>query len=97
MIGRVTVTLEAPEPRGLVPVGSDLNETNALVAADPDDNIFFASGRAVKVANRRTQKTRARLQRTHAARKAERRDTRSVRRALKRLGRKQRNRTRPFA
>jgi len=97
LLGRVTVTLEVPEPSGVVPVGIDLNETNALVAVDPDGNTLFVSGKTVKVANRRTQKTRARLQRKLAVRKAERKDTRSVRRALKRLGRKQRNRTRTFA
>ena len=97
LIGRVTLTLEAPEPQGILPVGIDLNETNALVAVDPDGRELFISGKAVKVKNRRTAKTRARLQRKHATRKAEKKDTRSVRRLLKRLGRKQRNRTRTFA
>lgn len=97
LLGRVTVTLEAPEPAGVHPIGIDLNETNALVAVDADGQELFVSGKAVKVANRRTAKTRARLQRKLATRKAEHADTRSVRRVLKRLGRKQRNRTRTFA
>jgi putative transposase len=97
LIGRVTVTLDVPEPQGILPVGIDLNETNALVAVDPDGRELFISGKAVKVKNRRTAKTRARLQRKHVVRKAEKKDTRSVRRLLKRLGRKQRNRTRTFA
>jgi IS605 OrfB family transposase len=97
LLGRVTITLEVPEPAGILPVGIDLNETNALVAVDPDGNTLFVSGKAVKVKNRQTAKTRARLQRKHATRKAEKKDTRSVRRLLKRLGRKQRNRTRTFA
>ncbi|TXF10576.1 hypothetical protein FR698_14530 [Pelomicrobium methylotrophicum] len=67
LLGRVTVTLEVPEPAGVLPVGVDMNETNALVAADPDGNTLFVSGKAVKVANRRTQKTRSRLQRKLAA------------------------------
>jgi putative transposase len=95
--GRVTVMRDGPEPRGTIPVGINLNETNALVAAAPDGRVFFASGRAVKVKNRRTQKTRTRLQRTLAARKAERTDTRSVRRVLKRRGRRQRSRTHTVA
>lgn len=95
--GRVTVTLEAPDPKGVLPVGIDLNETNAMVAVDADGRELFLSGRSVKIANQRTYKTRKRLQRKLAARKAEQRDTRSVRRALKRLGRKQRNRNRDFA
>ncbi len=97
LIGRVTITLEAPEPQGVLPVGIDLNETNALVAVDPEGRDLFISGKAIKVKNRRTAKTRSRLQSKHATRKAEKKDTRSVRRLLKRLGRKQRNRTRTFA
>jgi putative transposase len=97
LIGRVTVTLEIAKPQGILPVGIDLNETNALVAVDPDGRTFFISGKAVKVKNRRTSKTRSRLQKKHAARKAHKKDTRSVRRLLKRLGRTQRNRTRTFA
>lgn len=96
LIGRVTLTLEVPEPQGILPVGIDLNETNALVAVDPDGQELFISGKAVKVKNRQTAKTRARLQRKHATRKAEKKDTRSTRRLLKRLSRKQRNRTRTF-
>ena len=97
LLGRVTLTLEAPEPRGVHPVGLDLNETNALVAADPDGNILFVSGKAVKVANKRTYKTCKRVQRKLATRKAEHKDTHSIRRVLKRLGRKRSNRTRTFA
>jgi putative transposase len=97
LIGRVTVTLEVPEPQGILPVGVDLNETNALVAVDPDGRELFISGKAVKVKNRRTAKTRARLQAKLATRKAQHKDTRSARRLLKRLGRKQRHRTRTFA
>jgi putative transposase len=97
LLGRVTVTLEAPEPSGVHPVGVDLNETNALVAVDPDGNTLFVSGKAVKVANKRNFKTRKRVQRKHTTRKAEHKDTRSVRRVLKRLGRTRSNRTRTFA
>ena len=93
----MTLTLDVAEPQGILPVGIDLNETNALVAVDPDGRELFISGKDVKVKNRRTAKTRARLQSKQAARKAEKKDTRSVRRLLKRLGRKQRNRTRTFA
>jgi putative transposase len=97
LIGRVTLTLEVPEPQAILPVGIDLNETNALVAVDPDGRELFISGKTIKVKNRRSAKTRARLQSKHATRKAQHKDTRSVRRVLKRLGRKQRNRTRTFA
>lgn len=96
LLGRVTLTVEVPEPTGAHPVGIDLNETNALVAVDPDGNTLFVSGQAVKVANKRTYKTRKRIQKKHAARKAEHNDTRGTRRVLKRLGRKRSNRTRTF-
>jgi IS605 OrfB family transposase len=97
LIGRVTLTLDAPEPQGVHPVGVDLNETNALVAVNPDSATLFISGKAVKVANTRDYKTRKRLQRKLATHKAEQKDTHSVRRLLKRLGRKRSNRTRAFA
>jgi putative transposase len=96
LLGRVVVTLRVPDPKGVHPVGIDLNETNALVAVDPDGNTLFVSGRDFKVRNIRTRKTRRRLQEQLATRKAHKQDTRSVRRLLKRLGRTQRNRTRTF-
>src|SRR5207247_1407836 len=74
LIGRVTLTLEVPKPQGILPVGIDLGETNALVAVDPDGRELFISGKEIKVKNRRTAKTRARLQSKHAARKAEKKD-----------------------
>jgi IS605 OrfB family transposase len=80
----------------VLPVGIDLNMTNALVAVDADGRELFVSGLAHQVRNTRTRKTRRRLQQKLAARKAEGQDTRSVRRTLKRLGRTQRNRTRTF-
>lgn len=97
LLGRVTLTLQVPEPHGVHPIGIDLNETNALVAVDPDGNTLFVSGKAVKVKNKRDYKTRKRVQTKHAARKAEHQDTRSVRRVIKRLGCKRSNRTRTFS
>lgn len=96
LVGRVRVTLEAPEPQGIHPVGIDLNQTNTLVAVDADDRELFISGRATKIKNHRTHKTRSRLHKKLAARKAEKKDTRSCRRLLKRLSRKHRNRTCTF-
>jgi putative transposase len=96
LLGRVVVTLRVPDPKGVHPVGIDLNVTNALVAVDPDGNTLFVSGREFKVRNTRTRKTRRRLQESLAAHKAQKHDTRSIRHVLKRLGRTQRNRTRTF-
>ena len=97
LLGRVVLTLEYPEPKGVHPIGIDLNETNALVAVDAEGNNLFISGKEVKVRNKRSFKTRKRLQSKLASRKAEGKDTHSVRRVLKRLGRKRSNRTRTFA
>ncbi len=96
LVGRVRVTLAAPEPKGIHPVGIDLNETNTLVAVDADNRELFISGQATTIKNRRTHKIQSRLRKKLANRKAEKKDTHSIRRLLKRLGRKQRNRSRTF-
>jgi len=56
----------------------DLNETNAVVAVNPDDDILFISGLRRRVLNKRTFKTIKRLQRKLALKKAEGKNTRSV-------------------
>jgi putative transposase len=89
------VTLEVPEPKSITPVGIDLGINNALVAST-DKKTLFVSGSALKQANKRTRKTRQRLQKKLADHKAKRKDTHSVRKTLKRLGRKQTNRNRTF-
>ncbi len=96
LLGRVTVTLALPEPNAVHPIGVDRGETNVLVAVDADNTATFISGLAYKVRNRKTHKVRSRVQRKYASRKADSKDTRSIRRLFKRLGRTQRNRTRTF-
>lgn len=96
LIGRVAVTLEVEEPKGILPIGIDLNETNALVATDLEDNTLFVSGKEVKIKNKRNCKTRKRLQKKLSAHKVQNKDTRSLRRLLTRTRRKQRNRTKTF-
>lgn len=97
LYGRVALTLEAPDPKGIVPVGIDLNETNAVVAVDADGREFFASGKATKVRNYRTMQATKRVQRKLATKKAEGADTHGVRRVLKRLAGRRRRRTVDFA
>jgi IS605 OrfB family transposase len=97
LYGRVALTLDAPQATGIVPVGIDLNETNAVVAVDADGREFFQSGKATKVRNRRTMQATKRVQRKLAAKKAEGADTRGVRRALKRLSGRRKRRTQDFA
>jgi IS605 OrfB family transposase len=97
LYGQVALTLDAPEPTGVVPVGIDLNETNAVVAVDADGREFFQSGKAVKVHSARTMQATKRVQRKLATKKAESKDTHSVRRARKRLAGRRKRRTRAFA
>ncbi len=97
LYGRVALTLEAPEPKGITPVGIDLNETTALVAVDADGREFFQSGKATKVRNQRTMQTTKRVQRKLATKKAEGKDTHGVRRVLKRLSGRRKRRTGDFA
>ena len=97
LYGRVAFTLDVPEPKGILPVGIDLNETNAIVAVDADGRAFFQSGKATKVRNRRTMQATKRVQRKLAAKKAEGADTHGVRRALKRLSGRRKRRTDDFA
>jgi len=95
-IGHVCVTLEVPDAPGIVPVGVDLNETNAIIAVDADGRTLFITGLHRRVLNTRTRKTNARLQSKLEAKKAEGKNTRSVVRALKRLSLKRSRRTRDF-
>jgi IS605 OrfB family transposase len=97
LYGRVALTLDAPEPKGVTPVGIDLNETNAIVAVDADGREFFQSGKATKVRNQRTMQTTKRVQHKLAVRKAEGADTHGVRRVLKRLSGRRKRRTQDFA
>jgi putative transposase len=76
---------------------TDLNETNAVVAVDLEENTLFICGKDVKVRNKRTRKTRKRLQQKLSAHKVHNKDTRSLRRLLQRTRRKQQNRTKTFA
>jgi IS605 OrfB family transposase len=80
-----------------VPVGIDLNETNALVAVDADGRELFQSGKTTKVRNYRTMQATRRVQRKLATKKAEGKDTHGVHRALKRLSGRRRRRTADFA
>jgi len=96
LIGYVALSIEVPDASGVIPVGIDLNETNALVAVSSDGRELFASGLSRQVKNKRTGKTKKRLQRKLASRKAEGKSTKSVARCLKRLNGRQAHRTKDF-
>jgi IS605 OrfB family transposase len=95
-IGHACVTHNIPNAPGIVPVGIDLNETNAIVAVDADNRTLFITGLRRKVLNTRTRKTTARLQSKLEAKKADGKNTRSVVRAIKQLSLKRSRRTRDF-
>lgn len=97
LLGRVALTREILAPANISPVGIDLNETNALVAVDAGGRELFITGHATKVRNRRTADVVGRIQKKLATHKARKHDTRSVRRVLKRLGRRRSRRTQDFA
>ncbi|HLK60656.1 MAG TPA: transposase [Chthonomonadaceae bacterium] len=96
LIGRLVLTLEVPDPQGDQPCGIDRGELNALSAVDAEGKAFFRSGKNYRQKNKTCYKQRKRLQKRLALRKAERQDTKSVRRLLKRLGSKSSNRTKDF-
>jgi putative transposase len=96
LIGKLVLTLEVPDPAGDQPCGIDRGELNACVAVDANDKTFFRSGRRYRQKNKASSKKRKRLQKRLELRKAEGQDTRSVRRALKRLGSQSANRTKDF-
>ena len=91
--GYVTITLEVPEPNGVKPVGVDLNESNLVVAVNTKGGEFIFDGKPLKARNKRSRQVKKRLQSKLASRKAEGKDTRSIRRTLNRLGMHESNRT----
>lgn len=97
LVATASITIEVPDPKPGKPVGVDLNATNAVVAVNLSGDIFFETGLATRVRNKRTRKTVRQLQIKLVAKKAVGGQTRSVRRTLKRLGRKRSNRTKDFA
>jgi putative transposase len=84
------ITLEVPEPAGVVPVGIDLGVNNALVASTATDTLFV-SGKDLSIRNTKLRKVKNRLKSRHSGKKAQHSDTRSVRRVLQRLFRKHHN------
>ncbi|WP_456487749.1 transposase [Candidatus Alkanophaga liquidiphilum] len=73
-----------------------MNETNAVVAVNPDNDVLFITGLSRRIQNKRASKTIKRLQRRLAQHKAAGKNTRSVVRTLKRLQGKRARRTRDF-
>jgi IS605 OrfB family transposase len=93
--GSLCITLEVKEPKAIIPVGIDLGIRNALVASTKK-NTLVISGRELSEKRKRIRKTRSRIQSKKSSKKELGKDTRSVRRVLKSLSRKQRNKTKTF-
>ena len=93
--GYLCVTLEIQEPKGVIPVGIDLGIRNALVASTRKDTLVI-SGNELSQKRKKIRKTKTRIQSKKSSKKELGKDTRSVRRVLKSLSRKQRNKTKTF-
>lgn len=93
--GFLCITLEVQEPKGIIPVGIDLGIRHALVASTKKDTLVISGGDLFRK-RESTRKTRARIQSKKSSKKELGKDTRSVRRVLKSLSRKQSNVTKTF-
>jgi IS605 OrfB family transposase len=93
--GSLCITLEVAAPKGIIPVGIDVGIRNILVASTKEKTLRV-SGKPLIEKRKRTRKTRARIQTKKSSKKELGKDTRSVRRVLKSLSRKQKNFTKTF-
>ena len=93
--GVLCITLQVEDPLGNIPVGVDVGIKNAVVASTTSDTLII-SGNNLAKSNKCTRKTKARIQSKKSSKKELGKDSRSVRRVLKSLSRKQRNRTKTF-
>lgn len=93
--GSLCITLEVLDPKGIIPVGVDIGIRNILVASTKEKTLRI-SGKPPLEKRKRTRKTRARIQSKKSSKKELGKDTRSVRRVLKSLSRKQKNFTKTF-
>jgi IS605 OrfB family transposase len=93
--GNLCITLEVQDPQSKIPVGIDIGIKNALVASTNKKSIYI-SGKKLSEKRKRIRKTKSRIQSKKASKKELGKDSRSVRRVLKSLSRKQRNYTKTF-
>jgi len=93
--GFLCITLDVKDPKGVIPVGIDLGIHNAFVASTKGKTLVI-SGSELSEKRKRIRKTRARLQAKKSSKKELGKDTRGVRRVLKSLSKKQRNKTKTF-
>lgn len=92
----VSVTLPDGQPDGALPVGVDINNANAVVAVNVRGRSMCVNGIAHRLMDKIGSKTRRRLEDRLTTRKADGLETRSVRRAIKRLSRRRYLQTKDF-
>jgi len=93
--GFLCITLEVKDPKPMIPVGIDVGIRNILVASTKKNTLVIC-GNELSQKRKRIRKTKSRIQSKKSSKKELGKDTRSVRRVLKSLSRKQRNKTKTF-
>lgn len=97
LVATLSVTLKPVERKGTLPVGVALGAKNEVAVVDSTGRSLRVITVAQNVMEETHRKTTNRLKRRLANRKADGRETRSVRRVLKRLGRRRHMRMRTFS
>jgi putative transposase len=95
LVATLSVTLNEPEQVGSLPAGVAVGHNDVAIVSNSNRSLRIVTA-AQNVMEETSRKTKKRLERRLAARKADGQETRSVRRALKRLSRRRHTRTRLF-
>lgn len=96
LVATLSVTLNDPKREGTLPAGVAVGSKNEVAVVNSEGKSLRVITVAQNVMEETSRKTKKRLERRLAARKADGLETRSVRRVLKRLGRRRHMRTRTF-
>ena len=96
LVATLSVTVRTRARQGTLPAGVAIGNKNEVAVVDAEGRSMRIITVAQNVMEETSRKTKKRLERRLAARKADGLETRSVRRVLKRLGRKRHVRTRGF-
>jgi hypothetical protein len=96
LVATLSVTMKTVSPIGNKPVGVSLSVSNEMAVVAADDRSMRVITTAQSIMEETYRKTKQRLEKKLSARKADGHETRSVRRALKRLSRRQHLRIRTF-
>jgi len=97
LVATLSVTLKAQDRRGTLPAGISVSNKSEVAVVDAAGKSLRVITVAQNVMEETSSKTSRRLKRRLAEKKADGLETRSVRRALKRLGRRRHMRTRTFS